>query len=63
MRSLVKSDLETSVKPPPATPGRTASELFGNGMIQIRKSEIIGEHLGLNDHRMLTAAGELEWVF
>lgn len=32
-------------------------------MIQIRKSEVIGEHWGLNDHRMLTAASEPKWMF
>ena len=63
MRNLVKSDSRNSVKPPPVTPGQTASELFGKGVIQIRKSEVIGEHLGLNDHRMLASASEPKWMF
>lgn len=63
MRNLVKSDFQTSVKPPPASPGPTASQLFGKGVIQIRKAEVIGEHLGLNDHKMLMAAGGPKWMF
>ena len=63
MRNFVKSDLQSAVKPPPTTPGQTASELFGKGLIQVRKSEVTGEHLGLNDCRMLTAASEPEWMF
>lgn len=30
-----------------------AAKLFGKGIIQRRKFEVIGEHLGINDCRML----------
>lgn len=40
-------------KPLPLTLVLVAAKLFGKGMIQRRKFEVIGEHLGINDCRML----------
>lgn len=53
MKIIFQLDSKTSVKLLPTIQGLTAVGLFGKEMIQ---SEVVSEHLGLNDCRILAAS-------